>query len=895
MSVTVPNESGLSRSLRRALIVVDSPADAELMINVLKRAGYQLSFEVASEPETFRARALSGECDFILSEHRLRTWTGFEALKLLQEAKRDIPFIVVTGASSVEAAVEYLKAGAADYLQKRRLGRLPAAVEKALSERPHREKTDRRDLVLPGQHQWELTFDSVPGPIFLLDEKMLVRRANRAAVETFQWSLDEIIGRPCYQVIHGQDEPCVGCPHADAREAGQARRADLPDNRLNKIFDMVCSPLHDSGGQFSGFILTMQDVTERRRAEKSLRDSESQYRMLFEGNPHSMWVFDRETLAFLAVNDAAVAHYGYTREEFLRMTLKDIRPPEDIGPLLDYLAKSSTGIQMAGEWRHRRKDGAILNVMVTIHPITFVGKSALLELAEDITGRKRAEEQIRKLSRAVEQSPVSILIADRRGDIEYVNPKFTAATGYTLDEVRGQNTRVLRFGETQPEEYRELWETITSGGEWRGEFHNRKKDGTLLLARASISPIRDESGTITHFLGVEEDITAQRLLEEQLRRAQKMEAVGRLAAGIAHDFNNLLTVISGRSDLLCDKLEPGGKLRDSVEEIRKAADRAAGLTRQLLAFSRQQILQPQILDLNVIVSRMDKLLLRLIREDIELRTAYSKDLGLIKADPSQIEQVVMNLAVNARDAMPRGGKLTIETSNVTLGSAYAGTHLQLTPGPYVLLAVSDTGIGMDEATKSRIFEPFFTTKEQGKGTGLGLATVYGIVKQSGGYIWVYSEAGQGTTFKVYFPQAGVPAVPAADSSSQPHTSPQGDETILVAEDEAPLRRMVVEILESSGYRVLEAANGIDALKVAAGHAQPIHLLLTDIVMPGMGGRELAERMSAAYPKMKVLFTSGYTNDAVIRYGVLGAGAAFLQKPFSPQAVGRKVREVLDAR
>ncbi len=865
------------------------------MTNVLKRAGYLLSFEVAAEPETFRTHALNGECDLILSEHRLRAWTGLEALKLLQENKRDIPFIVVTGASGVEVAVEYLKAGAADYVQKRRLDRLPSAVEQALRERGHRHLTNRHDLVLPGHREWELTFDSVPDPIVLLDQDMLVRRANRATVKTFQRDLSEIIGRPCYLAIHGQNEPCVGCPHTEARITGQAHRADLLDMRSNKIFDTVCTPLRDSEGRFSGFVLAMHDVTERRRAEELLRDSEAQYRLLFESNPHSMWVFDRETLAFLAVNDAAVVHYGYTREEFLRMTLLDIRPPEDIGPLLDYLAKSGPGIQMAGEWRHRRKDGAILNVMVTIHPITFVGKSAVLELAEDITGRKRAEEQIRKLSRAVEQSPVSILIADRRGDIEYVNPKFTASTGYTLDEVRGQNPRILRSGETPPEEYRELWETITSGGEWRGEFHNRKKDGTLVLVRATISPIRDESGTITHFLGVEEDITSQRLMEGQLRQAQKMEGIGRLAAGIAHDFNNLLTVISGRSSLLLEQLEPGSKPRGSAEAILKAAERATGLTRQLLAFSRQQILQPRILDLNPLIMNMTKLLRPLIGENIELVTSCCHDLGRIQADPSQLEQVILNLAVNARDAMPNGGRLTIETANVTLAPDYAETRFQLVPGPYVLLAVSDTGIGMDESVRAHVFEPFFTTKAQGKGTGLGLATVYGIVKQSGGYIWVYSEPGQGTTFKVYLPRVDEASPAGLSATALGPDALHGTETILVVEDEAPLRAMVVDILKPCGYRVLEAHDGARALEIASTLNGPIHLLLTDLVMPGLGGRDVAARLLALHPHIKILLISGYTDDVAFRQGLTDGQTAFLQKPFSPQSLSRKVRELLDTK
>jgi len=372
---------------------------------------------------------------------------------------------------------------------------------------------------------------------------------------------------------------------------------------------------------------------------------------------------------------------------------------------------------------------------------------------------------------------------------------------------------------------------------------------------------------------------------------QKMEAIGQLAGGVAHDFNNLLTVINGFGELLAVRLEPTDPRRALVEEILKAGERAAALTQQLLAFSRRQVMVVQVVDLNEVVADTERMLRRLIGEDVELITLPDPELGRVRADPRQLQQVILNLAVNARDAMPHGGKLTIETANVELDETYARQHAAITPGAYVMLAVSDTGHGMDAETRSRIFEPFFTTKEQGKGTGLGLAMVYGIVKQSNGDIWVYSEPGQGTTFKLYFPRvddAERPAPPGA-----PQEIPHGTETILLVEDEPQVRALARRVLEACGYTVLEAARGDEALQCCQQHAEPIHLLLTDVVMPGMGGPAVARLMARVHPEIKVLYMSGYTDAAVARHGMLEAGAALLQKPFTPTTLAQQVRRVLD--
>jgi len=392
---------------------------------------------------------------------------------------------------------------------------------------------------------------------------------------------------------------------------------------------------------------------------------------------------------------------------------------------------------------------------------------------------------------------------------------------------------------------------------------------------------------------LERAIMERETVAAQLLQAQKMEAIGQLTGGIAHDFNNMLTVIMGYSELTLHSLRPDDPARVNVEQIEQAGERASLLTRQLLAFSRKQVLQPKVLDLNAVLTNLDQMLQRLIGEDIDLVTVLAPGVGRVHADPSQVEQVIMNLAVNARDAMPRGGKLTIETANVELDDAYARRHGPVQPGAYVLLAVSDTGCGMDRDTQARIFEPFFTTKEPGKGTGLGLSTVYGIVKQSGGYIWVYSEVGRGTTFKIYLPRVEAVAK-AVEPSREATGSVRGSETILLVEDDAGIRALVRQVLAQSGYQVLEAHHGKHAIQICEQHAGPIHLLVTDMVMPEMSGTETAGHLTSLRPDLKVLFLSGYADEAVHRHGMLAAGANFLPKPFTPAVLARKVREVLDA-
>jgi len=450
----------------------------------------------------------------------------------------------------------------------------------------------------------------------------------------------------------------------------------------------------------------------------------------------------------------------------------------------------------------------------------------------------------------------------------------------------------LKSSQQPSELYTELWQSILAGNVFRCTMVNRKKNGDVFVAEKTITPLRDGDGKITHFISNDRDITDRRRMENQLQQAQKMDAVGRLAGGVAHDFNNLLMVISSYAELMLDSLTPQHPLRHNVDEIQKASRRAADLTRQLLAFGRKQMQTLQVLNLNLLIEDFNKMLPRLIGEDIELIFVPGDKLGRVKADPVQVEQILMNLVANARDAMPEGGKLVIETASVRLDEDYVQEHAIVPPGDYVLLTVGDSGLGIEPEHMPHIFEPFYTTKEEGKGTGLGLATVYGIVKQNSGFIWVYSEPGMGTTFKIYFPRARQTKL-APQAPAFAEGCPRGCETLLLAEDESAVRQSTREFLTMNGYIVLEAKNGTEALALANGYKGAIDLLIADVVMPQMGGAKLAAELAADRPQMKVLFVSGYAETTFQRHGTIDVTARFLQKPFSLKALARKIREVLD--
>ena len=526
-------------------------------------------------------------------------------------------------------------------------------------------------------------------------------------------------------------------------------------------------------------------------------------------------------------------------------------------------------------------------VLFIVIALLICALNAALRSAQE--GLQRSESNARSL---VSNAPYGICRCDPRGVVLDANPAMVAMLGYqSVSQLAGENLANLHADTQRWFVLADYLHSLEQFRDFAAEW--KRKSGGTSLVRLSGRAIRGKKDKVASYELFAEDVTERRILEEQLRQAQKMEAVGQLAGGIAHDFNNLLMVISGYCEFLLERVGTDPGLRGPAREIARAADRASGLTRQLLAFSRKQMLAPKVLDLNAVVTENLSMLRRMIGEDIDLKMSAGEGLGSVKADPGQIEQVIMNLAVNARDAMPKGGRLTIETSNLHLDQSYARMHAPVRPGEYIMLAISDTGAGMDAETQSHIFEPFFTTKGK-KGTGLGLSTVYGIIKQSEGYIWVYSEVGNGTTFKIYLPRVTAAGEPVPVSAPAVETSvAAGHETILLVEDEVTLRELVRHYLQNQGYVLLEATSTEQALQISNSHSGPIHLLLTDVIMPGMNGRELAERISSARPELKVLYMSGYTENAIGHNGLLEAGLHLLQKPFTLLALKAKVREVLD--
>jgi PAS domain S-box-containing protein len=760
------------------LVVNDAPDQLAVMSALLRKTGYTVA--TANDGHEGLNAAQRLHPNLVISDVAM---PGIDGIELCRRIRADrelhaIPILLISAhRKNTESAVEGLQAGADDYIEApyepmRLIAKVARLIERARSEEALRESEDR----------FHSTFDQAAvgiAHVGIAGEWLLV---NQKVCDILGYTSDELLQMTFQDVTHSDDL------EADLANVRTLLAGELSNYVMKKRYvrkdgaliwiQLTVSLTRDRLGFPKYFISVLEDISERQQAEEALRQSEQRYRLLFENNPHPMWVYDIESLRFLAVNNAAVHHYGFSHEEFIGMTIKDIRPKADVPVLPDEISMLVEGVNLSGVWKHRKKDGTLIDVQIVAHHLDFAGRRAALVLAHDITEQKAAEEALRRS-------------------------------------------------------------------------------------------------------------------EEKLQQSQKLEAVGRLAGGLAHDFNNILTAITGYSDLVLRRLTAADPMRQNVEEIRRAANRAASLTHQLLAFSRKQIMQVKVLDLNAIVLDMKAFLRRVIGEDIDFSTNLEPEVGMVKADPSQLEQVIMNLAVNARDAMPEGGKLTIETKNVFLEQRDVDDQLSVKPGKYTVLSVSDTGAGMESETQKRIFEPFFTTKEQGKGTGLGLSMVYGIVKQSGGSIRVYSEAGRGTTFKIY-----LPLVEESGRRDQPVASlpdvPRGTETVLVVEDEDIVRELVREVLEVEGYSVVSARRGKDALKLCVEHPEAISLLVTDVVMPEMSGRELAERLTEIRPEVRVLFISGYTDDSVIRHGVLEAGTAFLQKPFTPNELARKVRGVLDA-
>jgi PAS domain S-box-containing protein len=794
-----------------------------------------------------------------------------------------------------------------------------------------------------------------PDALIALSTEGIVLFWNQGAETIFGYGRDEVVGKSIEDVIVPSDKR----EEARRKLAEVLVRGSLIFETTRRckngsfvVVDVSKRLVTDEHGQPLYIAVSKKDVT-RLRHEAAV---EAKFRALFEAAPDAMVVVGNDGRIVL-MNGQTEKFFGYGRDELIGQPIEILIPNrfrEGHAARRDrYLGDPQPRPMGAGFALHgRRKNGTEFAADISLSPVEANDGPLVFAAIRDITARREAEEALaqarataeatsrelehmrerearRQVEEALRQSEarfgrlaesgiIGILTTDVEGRVLDANDAYLKMIGYSREELVRDD---VRWTELTPPELRHLGaravdQLKASGVAPPWETESFRKDGSrvpilvgvavldyprCIAFAADLSQRRraeDEKALFAaearrEQAGREQAEALLQQTEEQLRHAQKMEAVGRLAGGVAHDFNNVLSVILSYSDLILGEVKRGEPIYGDIEEIRKAGERAASLTRQLLMFSRQQVLEPKVLDLNELLAHMDKMLRRLIGEDVELTSTPAASLGKVRADPGSIEQIIMNLAVNARDAMPRGGRLTIETANVTLDKDYARKHLGVQPGRHVLLAVSDTGSGMDRATQARIFEPFFTTKPKEKGTGLGLSTVFGIVQQSGGSVWVYSELGHGTTFKVY-----LPVVEAAVDEGQPQVAPmtlRGSETVLLVEDEEQVRDVARSILRRYGYTVIEARNGGEAFLLCEKHPGTIDLLLSDVVMPHMSGPELARRLATTRPTMKIICMSGYTDDAVVRHGALDAGIAFIQKPFTPDTLARKVRDVLESR
>ena len=737
--------------------------------------------------------------------------------------------------------------------------------------------------------------------ILVIDRDYCIIDINNTALQSLELERAAVVGHKCYEISHGLDSPChehgEHCALKEVFDTAQpcnCRHLHSKSDGTQVHIDILMSPLKDDDGLVTHVIEASRDITDIIQMQAALSESEQKFRAVFEHMAPGCCLDEivyknGEAVDYriLDVNPSYERLIGVTKAQADGALASELYGTGTAPNIEIYARVDATGEPAMFEVFYPPTRRHLHVLASRIAPGRFC------TLFSDITERKRAEEERERLLSAIEQTGEMVVITDPDGGIRYVNPVFTRTTGYTREDVAGRNPRILKSGIQDHAFYRNLWQTISSGQTWEGRMVNKRKDGTLYTEDATISPVCDDAGRIHNYVAVKRDVTEHLKLQAQLQQAQKMESVGRLAGGVAHDYNNMLTVILGRTELALSRVKKDKPLHTDLVEIHAAAKRSSKITRQLLAFARKQTIAPKVLDLNETVGGMIQMLRRLIGENIDLLWKPGAPCRPVWMDPSQIDQILANLCVNARDAITGVGKIVIETSETTCDEAFCADHPGFVPGEYVLLSVSDDGCGMDKATIDNIFEPFYTTKEAGQGTGLGLAMVYGIVKQNNGFINVCSEPGKGTTVMIYLTPHTGHIEPAEKQGSSDIPAGRG-EMILVVEDEPSIRELTQQMLEALGYNVLVAGIPSEALHLANAHAGDISLLLTDVVMPEMDGRELAHQMHAARPDIKTLFMSGYTSNVIAHRGVLDDGVDFIQKPFSIGDLAAKIRAVLDA-
>jgi two-component system, cell cycle sensor histidine kinase and response regulator CckA len=759
----------------------------------------------------------------------------------------------------------------------------------------HEEKKSQIGLERSEQRYRQLV-ENINDIIFSVDLNGVVTYVSPAAVRITGVNPDLAVGRPIENFVSPQDRHRIRRSFQNALQQeteAEVFRVAVPKGDVRYM--LVSFHAQGARGAEQTILGVTTDITAQIRTEEALEGSEKRYRLLFEQNQAGVFYTTWDGI-ILDSNRAAAELVGYQQADNLRglRITNFYANPEERQSVLRILQEE--GQLKNYPVRARRRDGSCLWVLLSLAVISDPGRSDTLLLATviDNTSQVEANERVRQLAAALDQTADAIIVTDSEANIEYVNPAFQKITGYSFEEVYGKNPRLMQSGATSAETYEKLWKTIKGGDTWRGRFTNKRKDGTIFQDHTSISPVRDEGGAITHFVAVKRDVTREIELESRLMQMQKMEAVGRLAGGVAHDFNNILTAILNNAETLRSSGKLNEDLSQPVMEIIRSGERAASLTRRLLAFGRKQLASHKVLDLNTVVRSAMSMLQSLIGENIHFTSVFGRNLWSVKVDPNQMEQVLVNLLINARDSISGTGEIHIETANVDLDEAYPDSGPEARAGRYVALTVSDTGEGIPKNLMSKIFEPFFTTKSPDRGTGLGLATVYGIVKQSGGTIQVHSQEGRGSTFKIYLPAVAEAVMPRG-SQNEVQKVAGGSETILVVEDDAQVREVVAAVLDSLGYRVLACAGVKEAKALFQSQKGRIALLLTDLVMPDGNGSDLADDLSAQAPDLGIIFMSGYSSDPKVREKLREGKVAFLQKPFTRQVLSSKLREVLDAK
>lgn len=893
--------------LLRVLIAEDSEDDALLIMRELRRTGYDPVSVRVDSADAMRAALTRQTWDVILSDHTMPQFSSLAALQVLKRSNLDIPFIIVSGKIGEEVAVAAMKAGASDYVMKDNLGRLSPAIERELREaEARRERRRTEETLRQSEQRYRALAESAQDFIFILNKDGSIQYVNRFGAKEFGYCQGEIIGKNMKEIFPPPVSERQWSNLQKVIESGKPCNIEQPTRFPNRELWLNTSliPLKNEGGEVTSILGISRDITERRRTEEEIRKLNQFLEAVIDNANIWVDVLD-EKGNVLMWNKAAEAMSGYSRaevigndkvwewlypeEKYRRGIVERVAAgleKEESREGIETIIRTKSGAERVISWYSRNlsnEKGVLMG---------------LIALGRDVTEQKRAEGALREseetLRLFLNANPDTMLLIDLQGTILVANESLSKGLGKPIDEIIGFCLYDLLSEDIARTRKSHLDGVVRTGEAIRFEDTRMGRDYETFAY-----PVFDGEGKVIKVAILGFDITMRKKMEqeiaklqEQFRQVQKMEAIGHLAGGIAHDFNNLLTVIQGYSQISLMDLEEASPFRENIEEIRQAAERAAHLTRQLLAFSRKQVLEMKVLDLNSIVRNLDKMLRRVIGEDIELFLLSSEDPGRVKVDHGQIEQVLLNLAVNARDAMPSGGKLIIETAIVDLDEVYARTHVSVKPGRYVMLSMTDTGVGMSPDVLKQIFEPFFTTKERGKGTGLGLSTVYGIVKQSGGNIWVYSEPGKGTTFKIYLPKVDDPLEEPLEKRMRKEL-PGGGETILVVEDEQTVRKLTVKLLKQQGYKVLEAQHWEEALILCKESQYPIHLILTDVVMPEVNGPQLMERLKEVRRDFRVIYMSGYADNTIVKLGILDQGISFLQKPFTQDSLLHKVREVLD--